>query len=176
MEPVPITFYPSKTLPERTVEGTAKVVAVEGSLVWLEPEQTASCGSCAAGAACGTAPQAPGIGTVTNRIAARRFSMRITPDQALLRVGDRVVIGVDNRALIKGSLLAYALPLGAALSAGGFAQGTWESDGMTILATGLGLALGFLAARLGAGLLNARGELSPRFLRRAAPGETCGTV
>ena len=39
-----------------------------------------------------------------------------------------------------------------------------------------GLAAGLLAARLRAGRLAARGELSPRVLRRARPDETCATV
>ena len=36
-----------------TVEGIAHVVAVEGNRVWLEPEQTGSCGGCAASGVCG---------------------------------------------------------------------------------------------------------------------------
>ena len=157
----------------RTIEGIARVVRVDGALAWLEPEQTSGCGHCASAAACGAnAKGASGIGTVARRIEARRFML----DAGSLREGERVVIGVDDRALLKCSLLAYALPLACALTAGGIAQGAWASDALTMLGMALGLGIGLAAARFGAQRLSARGELAPRFLRRALPGETCATV
>ena len=159
----------------RTIEGIARVVRVDGSLAWLEPEQTTGCGHCASAAACGTAANgASGIGTVARRIEARRFMLN-NPSVSL-REGERVVIGVDDRALLKGSLLAYALPLLLALAAGGIAQGAWGSDPLTMLGMAVGLGVGLLAARFAAHRLTVRGELALRFLRRALPGETCSTV
>ena len=149
-----------------TVEGIARVVSVDGAVAWLEPEQTSGCGSCASSASCG----AKGIGTVASRMEARRFPL----DNANgLTVGERVVIGVEDRSLVKASLIAYALPLFTALVAGGLAQDAWGSDLATMGAMAGGLFLGLLAARIGASRLSARGELAPRFLRRARPGETC---
>lgn len=163
--------------PGHTIEGIARVVRVDGRVAWLEPEQTTGCGHCASAAACGadggpSANGASGIGTVARRIEARRFML----DADGLREGERVVVGVDDRALLKGSLLAYALPLLLALVAGGIAQGAWGSDALTMLGMAGGLGLGLLAARLGAHRLAARGELAPRLLRRALPGETCTPV
>ncbi len=152
------------------VEGIARVVRVENGTAWLEPEQTASCGSCAASSRCG-AKQEPGIGTITSRIAARRFSL--DAEGLGLAVGERVVIGVGQGTLMKGALLVYALPLLTAFAAGGTAQGLWGSDGATMLAMAAGLGVGLLAARLVADRLSAGGDMAPRFLRRAAPGETC---
>jgi sigma-E factor negative regulatory protein RseC len=151
-----------------TVEGIARVVGVEGSLAWLEPEQTGGCGSCASSSSCG----AKGIGTVASRMEARRFPLDNVGD---LRVGERVVVGVGDRALIKASLTAYALPLATALGAGGVAEWAMGSDLMTMVAMAAGLFAGILAASIGAGRLSARGDLSPHFLRRAKPDETCGT-
>lgn len=153
-----------------TVEGIARVVSIDGDQVWLEPEQTSSCGSCASAAHCSSS--APGIGTVASRIHARRFPL---DNGSQLHVGDRVVIGVEDRALIRASLVAYALPLVFALAAGCLAQSAWGSDGMTMTAMAAGLGFGLIAARLGALWLNARGDLAPRFLRRAGPHETCNT-
>lgn len=148
------------------VEGFAYVVAVEGDTAWLEPEQTTSCGGCASASACG----AKGIGTLADRLEARRFSL---PNRDGLRVGERVVVGVSEKALVKASLTAYAIPLAALLFCGAMAQWAAGSDLVTMAAMVGGLALGLLGARLNAGRLNARGELSPHYLRRADVVITC---
>lgn len=148
------------------VEGIAHVVAVEGAMAWLEPEQTTSCGSCASSSACG----AQGIGTTANRLVARRFSLENHPG---LVVGERVVVGIRENALIKASLTAYAIPLAAMLGAGAMAQWAAGSDGITMAAMISGLAIGLGIARLSAGYLSSRGDLAPRFIRRANTGVVC---
>lgn len=158
------------TTTDHTVEGIVRVVAIDGGRAWLEPEQTSSCGSCASAAHCSSS--APGIGTVASRIQARRFPL---DNDAQLHVGERVVIGVEDRALLRASLVAYALPLLFALAAGCLAQSAWASDAMTMASMAAGLGFGLAAARLGARWLHARGDLAPRFLRRAGPHETCNT-
>ena len=152
----------------QTVEGIARVVRVDGDSVWLEPEQTTSCGSCASKAACGSG--APGIGTVASRNAQRQF--RIDNDWHLL-AGDRVVVGIGEQALIKAALTAYAIPLTCALLGGGMAEATYGSDLITMAAMAAALGIGVALARLSATRLGARGSLAPRILRRALPGETC---
>lgn len=148
------------------VEGYAHVVAVEGGTAWLEPEQTTSCGGCASASACG----AKGIGTLADRLEARRFSL---PNHDGLRVGERVVVGVSEKALVKASLTAFAIPLATMLFSGAMAQWVAGSDLVTMAAMFGGLALGLVGARLNASRLNARGELSPQYLRRANAVITC---
>jgi sigma-E factor negative regulatory protein RseC len=148
------------------IEGVARVVELAGPIAWLEPEQTTSCGSCAASGACG----AKGIGTVANRIAARRFPLRDHPG---LHLGERVVVGVRPDALVKAALTAYAVPLVALLVGGSAAQSAGAGDGATLAGSLGGLAVGLLAARLGALRLAARGATAPRFLRRLAHSQTC---
>lgn len=154
-----------------TVEGIARVVAVDSATAWLEPEQTSSCGSCASAASCGAGASVGGVGTAANRIAARRFSLDNADG---LHVGERVVVGVAERALIRAALTAYGLPLATALTAGGIAESAWGSDLATLAAMAAGLVGGMLLARLVAHRLSVRGELAPHYLRRARPGETCG--
>lgn len=159
-----------------TVEGIARVVSIDHGVAWFEPEQTTSCGHCASSAACGAGSSATGggsgIGSIARRIEFRRFAL----DNANgLHVGDRVVVGVDDRSLIKASLTAYAIPLVTALTAGSLAQSAYDSDLLTMAAMATGLFGGLLIARIVARTLTRRGELSPRYLRRAAPGETCHT-
>lgn len=148
------------------VEGTARVVEVDGNKVWLVPEQTTSCGSCASSGACG----AKGIGSTASRLEARRFPL---DNEAGLVVGERVVVGIRETALLKASLTAYAIPLATMLVAGGVAQSIAGSDGVTMAAMAAGLVVGLGAARLGAGRLFSKGDIAPKFLRRAGVGETC---
>ena len=162
------------TAPMSSVEGIARVVRISGDQVWLEPEQTTSCGHCASSASCGSAArEAAGIGTVTSRLQARRF-MLDNPGGTGFSEGERLVVGVSERALLNAALTAYGLPLVFALVAGSVAQAAYGQDATTMAGMLAGLATGLLAARLNARRLAARGELAPRFLRRARPDETCG--
>ena len=147
-------------------EGIAHVVALDGNKVWLVPEQTGSCGGCAASGSCG----AKGIGTIASRLDARRFQM---DNEANLVVGERVVIGIRENALIKASITAYAIPVATLLTSGALAQWKFGSDLITMGAMVSGLVLGLLLSRIGAGRLLMQGDLAPRFIRRAKPGETC---
>lgn len=159
----------SDPLRPRLLEGFARVVGLDGHRVWLEPEQTTSCGSCASAGACGT----KGIGTIASRLELRRFSM---VNEHRLAVGERIVVGVSERALLRASATAYAIPLAVALGAGALAQWAKGDDIVTMIATLSGLALGLLAARLTASWLGARGQLTPRFLRRASANENCQII
>ena len=149
-------------------EGIAQVVAVEGNMVWLVPESGTSCGGCSSAAACGS----KGIGTVASRLEQRRFQL---VNDAGLRIGERVVVGVSENAVLRASITAYAIPLATLLIFGGLAQWAAGHDFITMGAMLVGLVFGLWLARVRAGRLMARGELAPRFLRRASFGETCNS-
>ena len=158
-----------------SVEGIARVVRIDGDQVWLEPEQTTSCGHCASSANCGVSSrEEAGIGTVTSRLQARRFVLDNIAGQGFVE-GERLVIGVSERALLNAALTAYGLPLLFALVGGSVVQGLYGEDATTMFGMIASLALGLVVARLNARRLAAKGELAPRFLRRARPDETCGT-
>ena len=152
-----------------TVEGIARVVRIEGAVAWLEPEQTKACGGCAAASACLPAD----TGTIAERLATRRFAIE---NSGKLAIGERVMVGVNDGALLRAALTAYALPLAAMLTAGGLAEAAFGSDLVSIAAMLAGLGFGLVAAHLAARRLAARGDLTPLFLRRANPGETCATA
>lgn len=148
------------------VEGLARVVALEGDLAWLEPEQTTSCGHCASKSVCGG-------DAFGNRLKARRFAL---PNDKGMRVGDRVVIGVSETMLVKASMTVYAIPLFALFAGGIAAHLNGLGDGATFLASLTGLGLGLVVARVLARKLTAKGDLSPVFLRFAPPvaqSESC---
>lgn len=148
------------------VEGFAHVVEVKDDLAWLVPEVGSSCGGCASATACGS----KGIGTVASRLEQRRFQM---VNDAGLRVGERVVVGVSENAVLRASLTAYAIPLGVLLAAGTLAQWAAGHDFITMGAMLAGLVFGLWLSRVRAGKLMDRGELAPRFIRRVSMSETC---
>lgn len=150
------------------IEGIAHVVAIEGAMVWLEPEQSGSCGSCASSAACGT----KGIGTAASKLEARRFRIE---NPANLVVGERVVIGIRENSLLKAAITAYVIPLATLLLAGVLAEWAFGSDLATMAAVIVGLVIGLGVSRLLAARLDSQGDLAPQFIRRARPGETCNS-
>jgi sigma-E factor negative regulatory protein RseC len=158
------------------------VVRIDGGTAWLEPEQTTSCGHCASSASCGAGAHVQagqgdgnGIGSLGSRLQARRFAMDAPVGSAALRIGDRVVVGVGEGALLRGALTAYGLPLLTALLGGALAETGHGQDTVTIVGMLAGLTAGLLAARLLARRMTARGDLAPHFVRLAQPDESCGT-
>lgn len=159
------------SLDEATAQ--ARVVALDGRLAWLEPMQTGSCGSCASAALCGS----KGIGSLTDRLEARRFTVDNT---AGLRVGDTVEVAFGGRNLLKAAAIAYGTPLVSALATASLVQARVGSDGWTMLGALGGMAGGFALMKLMARRLEARGGLSARIVRRnrhtihfSHPGASC---
>ncbi|MBI5462336.1 MAG: SoxR reducing system RseC family protein [Gammaproteobacteria bacterium] len=127
------------------IEEFAQVVATEGEFVWVETQRQSTCGGCAANQACGTATLAKVLGTRRTRV--RALNPAWNHDGA--QVGDTVVIGLDETALIRGSLAVYAMPL-LTLFAGGIVgallSDRWAVGGET-LTLGLGV-VGLIAGLL----------------------------
>jgi sigma-E factor negative regulatory protein RseC len=136
----------------------ARVVAIDVDQVWLEPLQTGSCGGCASAALCGT----KGIGTLANRLEARRFAVR---GKFALSVGDSVEVAFGNRNLVKAAAVAYAIPLLSALVCAGLIQYQAGQDGLTVLGALLGMLCGFIAMKFVASRLEADGTLQARIVR-----------
>ena len=153
---------PAQHLPEAAANeanAMARVVAVEAGRVWLEPMQTGSCGSCASAALCGS----KGIGSLANRLEARRFAIRDTSGLAL---GDTVEVAFGAQNLVKAASVAYALPLLSALICAAIMQAQVGRDGVTMLGALSGMALGFALTKLMARRMERSGALSARIVRR----------
>ncbi|MBF0093432.1 MAG: SoxR reducing system RseC family protein [Alphaproteobacteria bacterium] len=140
------------------LEGFARVVSVKGSTAWLEPEMMSACGGCKSSGLCGTKS------IFGSRSDARTFPLENTVG---LTVGERVVVGTYEDSLLQASLAAYLVPLVVMLVAAVAGQMMTGSDGVAALGAVVGLGVGMLLARVRAGRLSRRGDLSPRFLRRA---------
>ncbi|WP_407278016.1 SoxR reducing system RseC family protein [Aromatoleum evansii] len=145
------------------------MVAIEGAVAWLQPEQRSGCGACAAASLCGAATLARAAGGGR----AGRLAARCVPVAAdRLAVGDRIVVGLRDDALARAALTAYALPLAVMLGAALLADMAGGGDHIIALAMAGGLAAGLALARW-AGVRAAEG---PRVLRHASAlaGDTGG--
>lgn len=148
------------------LEGVARVVAIEGNLMRLEPEQSSTCGGCSSADMCG----AKGIGTLASRLETRRFAL---PNDLSLAVGDRVVLGVQRRSLVAASALAYVLPLALSLVCAALAQWQAGSDGITFAAAMTGLIGGFAVMKWLSSWVTPSDQTEFQVLRKAGPNDQC---
>jgi sigma-E factor negative regulatory protein RseC len=85
------------------VEEHGVVVEVSDHYAWVKTQRQSSCGQCGASKGCGTASLAQVLGQKYNEI-------RVV-NHLNVKVGDQVVIGLEEQALVRSSLLLYLLPL-----------------------------------------------------------------
>ena len=91
------------------IEERAVVVEVgEDGHAWLEIQRRSACSSCSASEGCGTSA----LAKVWD---GRRSRVRVICRWPL-RVGDEVLVGLADGALLRGALLAYLLPLALLLA------------------------------------------------------------
>jgi len=85
------------------IEETALVVKCEGEFAWVEAQRKTACGHCAANKACGTG------------ILAKIWGQKTAQMKAINKVhahkGETVLIGLQENALVQGSLIIYLLPI-----------------------------------------------------------------
>lgn len=143
------------------LEEQAKVLAVESDAVWVEADRRAGCERCEAGQGCG--------GGVLGKLVRRGTSrVRALNEIDNLHAGDQVVIGLDERLLVRGSLMTYLLPLLCMLAAAILAEQVLQAADLVVAAAGiLGLSIGLIILRAYTLRLMQRGEIQPRVLRRA---------
>ncbi len=140
------------------VEEQAVVVAVEEHAAWVETQRKAACDSCAVNKGCGTAVLSKVLGN-------KRSRLRVLKHDLQLRVGDEVVIGLQEHALLRGSMTVYGSPLllmmvGALLA--DYAGRQWLGHTSDFLDIIFGIA-GFLAGLVWLRLYSARIAQDPRY-------------
>jgi sigma-E factor negative regulatory protein RseC len=148
------------------LEETAQVVAVLGSEVWVETERRSSCASCAVNKGCGSAALASVLGQ-------RRSRVRALSELPLV-VGDRVVIGIREQAVVRGSLAVYTVPvamllLGAITGELGARHFLWQNAELASLVLGIaGLAGGLWWLSAFSRRIRHSADYQPVVLRRLA--------
>ena len=109
--------------------------------VWVETIRKSTCGSCAAKPGCGQSLLAQWADS-------KRTHIKLITDK-VVTVDDEVVLGIEEHALLKGSLAAYGLPLVTMLLSVILASiGLGLAEGWVIVSALVGLVLGFGLVRL----------------------------
>lgn len=116
------------------IEETGYVFAVEGDLAWVSLTKKSVCGSCSANKGCGTAALHKVLGKKQTHI-----SINNSIDA---KVGDSVILGLHENALIKGVVVIYGLPILLMLFGAILPSLFWDSEVASILSSFLGLLIG----------------------------------
>jgi len=150
------------------IEEQAQVIALENNDVWVETQRRSACGQCAANKGCGTATLAKVLGNKRSRV--RTLNPQATP----VVVGDAVIIGINEQALVRGSLAVYTVPLLMLFVFGFFgqllsAQLLMANQDILPIVLGLsGLLLGFVWVRRFTRMIGDDVRYQPVLLRRVS--------
>ncbi len=128
--------------------------------VWVETRRESGCDSCSARAGCGSALIGKALGARAHRVAA----LAAQP----LAAGERVELGLEEGALLVGSLAVYGLPLlGLLLGAIGGELALGGASEAPLVALGaLGFAAGLAGGRRFSRRIGGERRWQPVVLRR----------
>jgi sigma-E factor negative regulatory protein RseC len=147
------------------IEESALVVKVEEEgFAWVETTRASACGGCAERHGCGTSALAGVLGR-------RQAPVRVI-NSVGAAVGERVVIGLPESGLLRGSLAVYAAPLAGLFTGGltgqflgaGVLQG--HADFWSVLLGAGGFSVALLWLRRFSRVSARDGRYQPLILRR----------
>ncbi len=152
------------------IEEQGRIVELEGEFAWVETQRVSACASCSVNKGCGTGAISKYFGARFNRV------------KAINEIGagadEMVVIGLEEQALVRGSLAVYVVPLVGMfvmavvgeVVATKFALG--DGDGFAVLAGLIGLAGGFAWVKGFSSRIAKNEQYQPVILRRVS-GAAC---
>ena len=144
------------------IEEEAIVVAVEGDYALLQTQRQSACQSCSVNKGCGT--------SVLSKVVGQRSSQIKVKNTLNVSIGDHVVLGIKENALVQGSLLVYALPLVFMLVFAVVAEICLRTVGMqnefiVILSAVFGFVISIFVIRFGLYRTSLRQQIQPKMLR-----------
>ncbi|MCK4587448.1 MAG: SoxR reducing system RseC family protein [Gammaproteobacteria bacterium] len=150
------------------IEEFAQVVAFEGDDIWVETQRKSACGQCSANKGCGTAVLSKVLGN-------KRSTVRVlNPNATKVSIGDEIVVGIEEQALVRGSLAIYLAPL-LALFVFGLLGGVLaeqfnlvKPDTLVIVFSLFGLGLGFMWVKRFSGVISRDPRYQPVLLHHAS--------
>lgn len=119
------------------IESRVRVVSAAQGMAWVTASESSGCAACQTQDSCAIS----GLGKFLSR---RRPALPLSQDTA--RVGDELLVCVDESELLRAGLFAYLLPALLAVIGAALADATGAGD----LAAALAALLGFVAGLLGA--------------------------
>jgi len=82
---------------------TATVISIENNQTWIETHRRTACGQCSANKGCGT--------SVLSKVVGNKLSKMKAINKINAKVGDEVVVGLNENSLLKGAFMTYLSPL-----------------------------------------------------------------
>lgn len=153
------------------IEERAQVTSVSGEFAWIETFRKSACQSCSANKGCGT-------GALNDYFGKRMDKIKVlNPIGA--KAGDKVIVGLQEDALLWGSLAIYLVPLvamimGAVIGQTGAANlGFAASDGVAVVSGLIGLGLGFVWVKFFSKKVSTDNRYQPIILRLDRESEKC---
>jgi sigma-E factor negative regulatory protein RseC len=148
------------------IEESAIVVDLEQDVAKLEIVRRTPCGICGQTRGCGI--------SLWGRLFGHRNNIFKAHNQINAKVGDSVIVGIEEQALLASSLMVYGIPLiamlaGALLAGGIFADDASHSDRYAVIGSILGLALGLLWLKGHAAGRSMNARYQPVILRADKP-------
>jgi sigma-E factor negative regulatory protein RseC len=125
------------------LETQGRVIAVEAGFAWVESVRQGGCSSCASKGACGSQLLGEALAPAANNQASNNVLAR---DSLGVRVGDSVILGVEEEGALGAAFLMYGLPL-FGLMLGLLLAQPW-GDLWALAAGGAGLGLALAVVRL----------------------------
>ncbi len=146
------------------IESPAKVVRTDGDVAYVEVRNSSGCGSCGSGNECPTILLSQVFGGAN-----REFRVL---NAVGAQAGESVVIGLEEGALLKGSLTMYLLPLVllfiGAIGSISLSPSAALRDLYSIAGGGVGLVAGFIWVKLYAMRLGSNRHFQPVILRKSS--------
>ena len=123
------------------IEERGVVVTADESGATVRVQRQTTCGSCSARSGCGN-------GVLSEVLGRRVLELRLANAHGL-RPGDRVILGIRDRALVSGAMAMYLLPLFGLIAPPALARTLFSElpEGWLIVAGASGFALGLMAVR-----------------------------
>lgn len=87
------------------IEERAHVVNIEGNDIWVETQRRSACDQCAVNKGCGTSVLGKVVGIKRNKVRV------LNPKDKKVSIGDEIIVGINEQALVRGSMIIYLVPL-----------------------------------------------------------------
>ncbi|GMR07127.1 MAG: SoxR-reducing system protein RseC [Gammaproteobacteria bacterium] len=156
------------------IEESAQVIRIHDDFAWIETRRKSACGGCAVNKGCG-------ISVLVQLFGKRRTEVKVLNNIDAC-VGDDVIIGIEENALVNGSLAVYAVPVISMISGailGELLAQYWSIQNIEAasIAGGLvGLAAGFQWVKGFTRRVSRDTHYQPVILRKIVKGVAFGNV
>jgi len=139
----------------------AIVVDVSGRQISVETDRQSTCGHCSAKNGCGSA--------LLGKFFDRNKQHLVVETDLDLAIGDRILLGLDESALLRGSFIVYAVPLLLMLLLPIIISQFVLSEIVSILSAVVGFSVGIIYVKYFSVVARQGDNFSPVVLKRLEP-------